>query len=42
MKRFLPIVLAFAVSTIGGAQEKRVLIVQPFTVAKGIDLPYDM
>ncbi len=42
MKRFLPIVLAFAVSTIGGAQEKRVLVVQPFTVAKGIDLPYDM
>jgi hypothetical protein len=43
MKRILPIVIALAVSTIGVAsQEKRVLIVHPFTVAKGIELPYDM
>jgi hypothetical protein len=43
MKRILPIVIALVVSTIGVAsQEKRVLVVQPFTVAKGIELPYDM
>ncbi len=46
MKRVLPIVIAFAVSTIGVAaqekQEKRPLVIQAFTVANGIELPYDM
>jgi hypothetical protein len=42
MKRLLPIVIALVVSTIGAAQEKRVLVVRAFTVAKGVELPYDM
>src|SRR3954469_7630081 len=43
MKRFVAVVIALAVSTIGvRSQEKRVLVIQPFTVAKGIELPYDM
>ncbi len=42
MKRLLPIVIALVVSTIGVAQEKRLLVVQAFTVANGVELPYDM
>ena len=42
MNRFLTIVIALVVSTLGAAQEKRVLVVQAFTVAKGVELPYDM
>ncbi|HEU4937570.1 MAG TPA: DUF4410 domain-containing protein [Vicinamibacterales bacterium] len=43
MKRFLPIVIALVVSTIGlTAQEKPKLVVNAFTVAQGIELPYDM
>jgi hypothetical protein len=43
MKRFLPIALALVVSTIGvGSQEKPKLVVNAFTVAPGIELPYDM
>jgi Domain of unknown function (DUF4410) len=43
MKRFLPIVVALVVSTIGlTSQEKPKLVVNAFTVAQGIELPYDM
>lgn len=43
MKRFLPIVVALVVSTIGlASQEKPKLVVNAFTVAQGIELPYDM
>ena len=43
MKKFLPIVIALVVSTIGlTSQEKPKLVVNAFTVAQGIELPYDM
>jgi len=43
MKRFLPIVIALVVSTVGlASQEKPKLVVHAFTVAQGIELPYDM
>jgi Domain of unknown function (DUF4410) len=43
MKRFLPIVMAFVVSAISlASQEKPKLVVHAFTVAKDVDLPYDM
>jgi len=42
MKRFLTIVIALLVSTMGAAQDKRILVVQAFTVGKGVELPYDM
>ncbi len=43
MRRFLPIVIAFVVSTIGlASQEKPKLVVHAFTVAQGVELPYDM
>jgi hypothetical protein len=43
MKRFLPIVIAFVVSVTGVAsQEKPKLVVHAFTVAQGVELPYDM
>jgi hypothetical protein len=43
MKRFLSIVIAFAVSAISlASQEKPKLVVYAFTVAQGVELPYDM
>jgi hypothetical protein len=43
MKRFLPIVIAFVVSAIGVAsQEKPKLVVHAFTLAQGVELPYDL
>lgn len=43
MRKCLLVILALVVSTIGSSsQGKRVIVVQPFTVATGIDLPYDM
>ena len=43
MRRFLPIVIALVVSVIGVAsQEKPKLVVHAFTVAQGVELPYDM
>ena len=43
MKKCLLLVVGLAVSTIGlSSQGKRVLVVQAFTVATGVELPYDM
>lgn len=43
MKRFLPILASLVVSTVGvAAQEKPKLVVNAFTVAPGVELPYDM
>ena len=43
MKKSLLLVVGLAVSTIGlSSQGKRVIVVQPFTVATGVELPYDM
>jgi hypothetical protein len=43
MKRCLPIVIAFVVSAIGlASQERPKQVVHAFTVAQGVDLPYDM
>jgi hypothetical protein len=43
MKTFVPTVIAFVVSAIGlASQEKPKLVVHAFTVAQGIELPYDM
>jgi hypothetical protein len=43
MKKFVPIVIAFVVSATGlASQEKPKLVVHAFTVAQGIELPYDM
>ena len=43
MKKSLLLVIGVAVSTIGlSSQGKRVLVVQAFTVATGVELPYDM
>jgi uncharacterized protein DUF4410 len=43
MKRFVPIVIALMVSTMGvTSQEKPKLIVNAFTMAQGVELPYDM
>ena len=43
MKRSLLIVIAFVVSGIGlASQEKPKLVVHALTVAKGVELPYDM
>jgi hypothetical protein len=43
MKKCLLLIVGLAASTIGlSAQGKRVLVVQPFTVASGVELPYDM
>jgi hypothetical protein len=43
MKRCLLLVVGLVVSTIGlSSQGKSVVVVQPFTVASGIELPYDM
>ncbi len=41
MKKWLVIGLVFA--TVGvSSQVKRVIVVQPFTLAAGVELPYDM
>ena len=43
MKKCLLLVVGLAVSTIGlSSQGKRVIVVQAFTVATGVELPYDM
>jgi hypothetical protein len=43
MKKCLLVVIGLAVSIIGlSSQGKRVLVVKAFTVAPGVDLPYDM
>jgi hypothetical protein len=43
MKRLLPIVIVLVVSALGvAAQEKPKLVVHAFTVAQGVELPYDM
>jgi len=43
MKRLLPIVIGLLVSALGlAAQEKPKLVIHAFTVAQGVELPYDM
>ncbi len=43
MKKYLLVVIGLAVSNIGlSSQGKRVLVVNAFTVAPGVELPYDM
>jgi hypothetical protein len=43
MKKCLLVVIGLAVSIMGlSSQGKRVLVVQAFTVATGVELPYDM
>ena len=43
MKKCLLVVIGLAVSIIGlSSQGKRVLVVKAFTVAPGVELPYDM
>jgi uncharacterized protein DUF4410 len=43
MKKYLLLVIGLAFATIGlSSQGKRVLVVQAFTVATGVELPYDM
>ena len=43
MKRCLLLLVGLAVSTIGlSSQGKRVIVVQAFTIASGVELPYDM
>lgn len=43
MRKCLPVVIALALSSIAlFSQVKSVLVVQPFTVSPGVELPYDM
>lgn len=43
MRKYGLVVLAFAFSTVGvSAQGKPTLVVQPFTAAAGVELPYDL
>ena len=43
MKKGLLLIAVLAVSAaVGSSQGKRVVVVQPFTLASGVDLPYDM
>jgi hypothetical protein len=43
MKKYLLVVIGIAISTmVLSSQGKRVLVVKAFTVASGVDLPYDM
>jgi len=43
MRKCLPVVIALALSSIAlFSQVRSVLVVQPFTVSPGVELPYDM
>jgi len=43
MRKCLLLIVGLLVATVGSsAHGKRVIVVQPFTVATGLDLPYDM
>ena len=43
MKRWLLLVIGLVVSTAGlSSQSKRVIVVDPFTLASGVELPYDI
>ena len=43
MRKYLPLIVALGLSTMGlSAQGKPTIVVQAFTVAAGVELPYDM
>ncbi len=43
MQKCLAVVVAFSAwALVGSAQDRPVLVVQPFTAAAGVELPYDM
>ena len=43
MKKWLGLVIGLVVSTAGlSSQGKRVIVVEPFTLASGVELPYDI